>query len=380
MPTLFVVLDEFSELLSAKPEFIDLFVTIGRVGRSLGVHLLLASQRLEEGRLRGLDTQLSYRIGLRTFSAWSRDPRRAGRLELPSQPGQRLPKKTRTGMPARFKAAYVRGFLTTAAEASPASRAPMVQPRSHSAPAGRATVRRRARARDGVTGQGAAGGRESQDPHEALDRGGRAQPGRGARAGHRVVAPAAGHPHHPGRLLSTAGARPMLPRTRDAEPHVRRHQDPCGWTCRAHGPRGLAGRAGRRRSHAAAQPDSARSRCSHPATGVVLLPRLRRWNARFARGPAARGRGGTRLATDRVRRTVAEVDRCSNSGSGCSPSLVSTRGQLPADAGLRRDRRRRVRRRVPRRRRLAHRAAGLRGARDGRSRRSRPVASASAST
>ena len=41
---------------------------IGRVGRSLGVHLLLASQRLEEGRLRGLDTHLSYRIGLRTFS------------------------------------------------------------------------------------------------------------------------------------------------------------------------------------------------------------------------------------------------------------------------------------------------------------------------
>ena len=46
-----------------------MFVQIGRVGRSLGVHLLLASQRLEEGRLRGLDTHLSYRIGLRTFSA-----------------------------------------------------------------------------------------------------------------------------------------------------------------------------------------------------------------------------------------------------------------------------------------------------------------------
>ena len=69
LPTLFIVLDEFSELLAAKPEFIDLFVMIGRVGRSLGVHLLLASQRLEEGRLRGLDAQLSYRIGLRTYSA-----------------------------------------------------------------------------------------------------------------------------------------------------------------------------------------------------------------------------------------------------------------------------------------------------------------------
>ncbi len=69
LPSLLIVCDEFSELLTAKPDFIDMFVQIGRVGRSLGVHLLLASQRLEEGRLRGLDTHLSYRIGLRTFSA-----------------------------------------------------------------------------------------------------------------------------------------------------------------------------------------------------------------------------------------------------------------------------------------------------------------------
>ncbi len=69
LSSLLIVVDEFSELLSAEPEFIDLFVTIGRLGRSLGLHLLLASQRLEEGRLRGLEAHLSYRIGLRTFSA-----------------------------------------------------------------------------------------------------------------------------------------------------------------------------------------------------------------------------------------------------------------------------------------------------------------------
>src|SRR6185437_1320096 len=68
LPTLLIVVDEFGELLTSKPEFIDLFVMIGRLGRSLAVHLLLASQRLEEGRLRGLDTHLSYRICLRTFS------------------------------------------------------------------------------------------------------------------------------------------------------------------------------------------------------------------------------------------------------------------------------------------------------------------------
>ncbi|TDD12505.1 type VII secretion protein EccCa [Nonomuraea deserti] len=110
LPTLFVVLDEFSELLSAKPEFIDLFVMIGRLGRSLGVHLLLASQRLEEGRLRGLDTHLSYRIGLRTFSAMESRVVLgvADAYELPSAPGNGYLKVDTTNM-TRFKAAYVSG-------------------------------------------------------------------------------------------------------------------------------------------------------------------------------------------------------------------------------------------------------------------------------
>ena len=69
LPTLLVVVDEFSELLAGKPEFVDLFVTIGRLGRSLGVHLLLASQRLDEGRIHRVEGHLSYRIALRTFSS-----------------------------------------------------------------------------------------------------------------------------------------------------------------------------------------------------------------------------------------------------------------------------------------------------------------------
>ncbi|HXA57681.1 MAG TPA: type VII secretion protein EccCa, partial [Streptosporangiaceae bacterium] len=69
LPYLMIVVDEFGELLSQRSDFIDLFVQIGRVGRSLGMHLLLATQRLEEGRLRGLESHLSYRMCLRTFSA-----------------------------------------------------------------------------------------------------------------------------------------------------------------------------------------------------------------------------------------------------------------------------------------------------------------------
>ncbi|MGH2817261.1 MAG: type VII secretion protein EccCb [Actinomycetota bacterium] len=69
LPSLLVIIDEFGELLANKPDFIDLFVSMGRLGRSLGVHLLLATQRLETGRLRGLESHLRYRICLRTFSA-----------------------------------------------------------------------------------------------------------------------------------------------------------------------------------------------------------------------------------------------------------------------------------------------------------------------
>jgi DNA segregation ATPase FtsK/SpoIIIE, S-DNA-T family len=110
MPSLFVVVDEFSELLSAKPDFIDLFIAIGRIGRSLGVHLLLASQRLEEGRLRGLDTYLSYRVGLRTFSAIESRVVLGvpDAYELPNGPGHGYLKIDTTTM-LRFKAAYVSG-------------------------------------------------------------------------------------------------------------------------------------------------------------------------------------------------------------------------------------------------------------------------------
>ena len=110
VPSLLIVCDEFSELLSAKPDFIDMFVQIGRVGRSLGVHLLLASQRLEEGRLRGLDTHLSYRIGLRTNSAMeSRVVLNApDAFELPRAPGHGYV-KFGTDPLVRFRAAYVSG-------------------------------------------------------------------------------------------------------------------------------------------------------------------------------------------------------------------------------------------------------------------------------
>ncbi|MBB5806174.1 S-DNA-T family DNA segregation ATPase FtsK/SpoIIIE [Saccharothrix ecbatanensis] len=110
LPALFICIDEFSEMLTAKPDFIDIFLQIGRVGRSLQMHMLLASQRLEEGKLRGLDTFLSYRIGLKTFSA--AESRAAigvpDAYELPPIPGSGY--LGVQGSPlTRFKALYVSG-------------------------------------------------------------------------------------------------------------------------------------------------------------------------------------------------------------------------------------------------------------------------------
>ncbi|MFI1711369.1 type VII secretion protein EccCa [Streptomyces griseoruber] len=126
LASLVLVIDEFSELLTAKPDFIDMFIQIGRIGRSLGVHLLLASQRLEEGRLRGLDTYLSYRIGLRTFSA--AESRAAlgvpDAYHLPSVPGSGY-LKFGTDEMVRFKAAYVSGAYRPGAPEASQGRMPI---------------------------------------------------------------------------------------------------------------------------------------------------------------------------------------------------------------------------------------------------------------
>ncbi|NMO56938.1 type VII secretion protein EccCa [Actinoplanes sp. TBRC 11911] len=109
-PVLLIIVDEFSELLSSKNEFMDLFVSIGRLGRSLGVHLLLASQRLDEGRISRVEGHLSYRLALRTFSSMeSRAVIGVGKAyELPSEPGNGYLKVDTTNL-VRFKSAYVSG-------------------------------------------------------------------------------------------------------------------------------------------------------------------------------------------------------------------------------------------------------------------------------
>jgi len=127
LPALFIVVDEFSELLTQQPDFADLFAAIGRLGRSLHMHLLLASQRLDEGRLRGLDSHLSYRIGLKTFSA--NESRSVlgvpDAYHLPSSPGAGYLKCDSAEI-VRFAAAYVSGPYEPgrATHRSPGTRGP----------------------------------------------------------------------------------------------------------------------------------------------------------------------------------------------------------------------------------------------------------------
>ncbi len=110
LPVLFIIVDEFSELLSQHSDFADVFVAIGRLGRSLGMHLLLASQRLDEGRLRGLESHLSYRVCLKTLSA------NESRIVLGTNDGYELPStpgaaylRVGTDELFRFQTAYVSG-------------------------------------------------------------------------------------------------------------------------------------------------------------------------------------------------------------------------------------------------------------------------------
>ncbi|GHD06786.1 type VII secretion protein EccCa [Zhihengliuella salsuginis] len=117
LPHLFVVIDEFGELLAAQPDFIDLFMSIGRIGRSIGVHLLLSSQRIEAGKLRGLETHLSYRLGLRTLSEGESRTvlETPDAFHLPPLPGYGYLKVDTTTY-SRFKAGYVSGPIAAETE------------------------------------------------------------------------------------------------------------------------------------------------------------------------------------------------------------------------------------------------------------------------
>ncbi|MEU6843495.1 type VII secretion protein EccCb [Streptomyces sp. NPDC046716] len=107
VPNLFVVVEDFVTLLEAKPDLMEVFVQIGRLGRALGVHLLLGARRLPDGVLRGLTTHLAFRIALRTATP------EESRIAIGVTDAHRLPRDPGVGylqwgtdFLRRFQAAY----------------------------------------------------------------------------------------------------------------------------------------------------------------------------------------------------------------------------------------------------------------------------------
>ena len=69
MPRLLIVIDEFAALVAELPDFVTGLVDIARRGRSLGVHLILATQRPAGVVSAEIKSNTNLRIALRVTDA-----------------------------------------------------------------------------------------------------------------------------------------------------------------------------------------------------------------------------------------------------------------------------------------------------------------------
>lgn len=111
-PSLVIVVDEFAALVQEMPEFVDGVVNVAQRGRSLGLHLILATQRPAGVIKDNLRANTNLRLALRMADeadssdvlgspmAASFDPRVPGRAVSRTGPSQLMP----------FQAAYVGGW------------------------------------------------------------------------------------------------------------------------------------------------------------------------------------------------------------------------------------------------------------------------------
>lgn len=113
-PSLVIVVDEFAALVQEVPEFVDGVVNIAQRGRSLGLHLILATQR-PAGVIKGnLRANTNLRVALRMADADDSNDVAgtpiAGTFD-PSVPGRGLA-KTGPGRLSLFQTGYVGGITT----------------------------------------------------------------------------------------------------------------------------------------------------------------------------------------------------------------------------------------------------------------------------
>jgi S-DNA-T family DNA segregation ATPase FtsK/SpoIIIE len=122
-PALVIVIDEFAALVKEVPEFVDGVVDIAQRGRSLGIHLIMATQRPAGVIKDNLRANTNLRVALRMADeADSLDV--VGTPEAahfdPAIPGRAIA-KTGPGRLRRFQSGYAGGWTTASAEKSEVS-------------------------------------------------------------------------------------------------------------------------------------------------------------------------------------------------------------------------------------------------------------------
>ncbi len=111
-PALVIVIDEFAALVGEVPEFVDGVVDVAQRGRSLGIHLIMATQRPAGVIKDNLRANTNLRVALRMADEVDSDDvigdKMAGRFD-PGVPG-RAAAKTGPGRLSVFQSAYAGGW------------------------------------------------------------------------------------------------------------------------------------------------------------------------------------------------------------------------------------------------------------------------------
>jgi S-DNA-T family DNA segregation ATPase FtsK/SpoIIIE len=119
LPRLMIVVDEFAALTREHPDFLELLVAVGRIGRSLGIHLVMATQRasaIPDSLMATLNARFVLRTADRADSVAALGDASAGTL-TPRLPGRAF-KSTHGSRPVPFQVAYGGDWLEEVVKAA----------------------------------------------------------------------------------------------------------------------------------------------------------------------------------------------------------------------------------------------------------------------
>ncbi|MEI2818554.1 MAG: FtsK/SpoIIIE domain-containing protein [Microthrixaceae bacterium] len=114
VPSLVIVVDEFAALMTEIPEFVDGMIDVAQRGRSLGLHLILATQRPQGVITGNLRANTNLRVALRMADADDSLDVVGSTVAadfLPSLPGRAVA-RLGPGKPIAFQTAYVGGHTS----------------------------------------------------------------------------------------------------------------------------------------------------------------------------------------------------------------------------------------------------------------------------